>query len=299
MRVTYKWLSKYIDLSGISAQQLADVMTKGGFEVESMEQQAYGTKLVVGQVLSCVNHPSSDHLHLCEVDVKTEILKIVCGAPNVRTNQKVIVALNGCQLPNGEIKPSVIRGEQSNGMLCSLSELGVDKKNLTDEQLAGIEILGDDAVVGDSNVLQYLNLDDTIYEVSLTPNRSDCYSMWAFAKDVAALLDRKAVLPEYSYKVEKLKNSLKVVLDTDKSDCFVGTVINHVEIKPSPKWLVDSLHASGIKAINNVVDISNYVMLETGQPLHFYDLAKIPAREITVKNGLYSSRWPAISCLRG
>ena len=286
MRVTYKWLSKYIDLSGISAQQLADVMTKGGFEVESMEQQAYGTKLVVGQVLSCVNHPSSDHLHLCEVDVKTEILKIVCGAPNVRTNQKVIVALNGCQLPNGEIKPSVIRGEQSNGMLCSLSELGVDKKNLTDEQLAGIEILGDDAVVGDSNVLQYLNLDDTIYEVSLTPNRSDCYSMWAFAKDVAALLDRKAVLPEYSYKVEKLKNSLKVVLDTDKSDCFVGTVINHVEIKPSPKWLVDSLHASGIKAINNVVDISNYVMLETGQPLHFYDLAKIPAREITVKNGL-------------
>ena len=286
MRVTYKWLSKYIDLSGISAQQLADVMTKGGFEVESMEQQAYGTKLVVGQVLSCVNHPSSDHLHLCEVDVKTEILKIVCGAPNVRTNQKVIVALNGCQLPNGEIKPSVIRGEQSNGMLCSLSELGVDKKNLTDEQLAGIEILGDDAVVGDSNVLQYLNLDDTIYEVSLTPNRSDCYSMWAFAKDVAALLDRKAVLPEYSYKAEKLKNSLKVVLDTDKSDCFVGTVINHVEIKPSPKWLVDSLHASGIKAINNVVDISNYVMLETGQPLHFYDLAKIPAREITVKNGL-------------
>ena len=214
MRVTYKWLSKYIDLSGISAQQLADVMTKGGFEVESMEQQAYGTKLVVGQVLSCVNHPSSDHLHLCEVDVKTEILKIVCGAPNVRANQKVIVALNGCQLPNGEIKPSVIRGEQSNGMLCSLSELGVDKKNLTDEQLAGIEILGDDAVVGDSNVLQYLNLDDTIYEVSLTPNRSDCYSMWAFAKDVAALLDRKAVLPEYSYQAEKLKNSLKVFLSS-------------------------------------------------------------------------------------
>ena len=163
MRVTYKWLSKYIDLSGISAQQLADVMTKGGFEVESMEKQAYGTKLVVGQVLSCVNHPSSDHLHLCEVDVKTEILKIVCGAPNVRANQKVIVALNGCQLPNGEIKPSVIRGEQSNGMLCSLSELGVDKKNLTDEQLAGIEILGDDAVVGDSNVLQYLNLDTCFF----------------------------------------------------------------------------------------------------------------------------------------
>ncbi|MGN1398611.1 MAG: phenylalanine--tRNA ligase subunit beta [Erysipelotrichaceae bacterium] len=286
MRVTYKWLEKYIDLTGITPSQLASVMTKGGFEVETMEKQAYGNKLVIGKVLTCVNHPSSDHLHLCEVDVKTEVLKIVCGAPNVAANQKVIVALNGCVLPNGEIKASVIRGEESNGMICSLSELGVDKKNLTEQQLAGIEVLPDDAPIGDTDVLAYLNLDDTIYEVSLTPNRSDCYSMWAFAKDVAALLDREAHLPDYSYQTEKQPNTLKVVLDTDKSDCFVGTVINHVEIKPSPQWLVDSLHASGINAINNVVDISNYVMLETGQPLHFYDLAKIPAKEITVKTGL-------------
>lgn len=287
MRVTYNWLKQYIDLSDVSAEQLALAMTKGGLEVEGSEKQAQATKLVIGKVVSCVMHPNSDHLHCCEVDCgEASLRKIVCGAPNVAQGQKVIVALPGCQLPGGEIKSGIVRGEQSDGMICALFELGVDKKTLTPEQLAGIEVLAEDAPVGNTEVLAYLGLDDTIYDVGLTPNRSDCYSMWSLAKDVAAILDKPCHLPDYSYQTEKTASTLQVSSLTDKCPVFYGTIINHVTIGPSPKWMVDQLHAAGIKAINNVVDISNYVMLETGQPLHFYDLAKIPAKEITVKTGL-------------
>lgn len=286
MRVTYNWLKQYIDLSDISPDKLAEAMTKGGLEVETSEKQAYGTNLIIGKVVSCINHPNSDHLHICQVDIGDKKVQIVCGAPNVQTGQKVIVALPGCILPAGEIKSGMVRGEQSDGMICALFELGVDKKHLSEEQLSGIEVLNDDAIVGNKNVLEYLHLDDTIYEVSLTPNRADCMSMWALAKDVGAILNKEVNLPNYYYSCQKNKATLKVNLDTDKSKYFAGTIINKLTIKPSPQWMVDALHAAGIKAINNVVDISNYVMLETGQPLHFYDLSKIPAREITVKTGL-------------
>jgi len=287
MRVTYNWLKQYIDLSDVTPEDLALAMTKGGLEVEGSEKQAYATKLVIGKVLTCEMHPNSDHLHCCTVDCGEETArKIVCGAPNVAKGQNVIVALPGCVLPGGEIKSGVVRGEESNGMICALFELGVDKKTLTEAQLAGIEILPEDAEIGNTDVLGYLGIDDTIFDVGLTPNRADCYSMWSLAKDVAAILNKPANLPDYSYTTTKTANTLKVTSETEKCPTFVGTVINHVEIAPSPKWLQDKLHAAGVKAINNVVDISNYVMLETGQPLHFYDLAKIPAKEITVKTGL-------------
>ncbi len=286
MRVTYNWLKQYIDLSDVTPEALAEAVTKGGLEVEGYEKQAYATKLVIGEVLTCEMHPNSDHLHVCTVNDGTGVRQIVCGAPNVAAGQKVIVALPGCQLPGGEIKSGMVRGELSDGMICALFELGVDKKTLTEAQLAGIEILPDDAVVGNTEVLAYLGLDDTIYDVGLTPNRADCYSMWALAKDVAAILNKEAVLPDYSYETEKSAATLIVSSETEKCPVFYGTVVNHVEIAPSPKWLSDALHAAGVKSINNVVDISNYVMLETGQPLHFYDLAKIPAKEITVKTGL-------------
>lgn len=286
MRVTYNWLKQYMDLSDIDPNTLAEAMTKGGLEVEAIEKQAYGTNLTIGKVLSCVSHPNSDHLHICQVDVGDYTTQIVCGAPNVSEGQKVIVALPGCILPEGEIKAGKVRGEESNGMICALFELGVDKKNLTEQQLNGIEVLDESAAVGCKNVLEYLHLDDTIYEVSLTPNRADCMSMWALAKDVGALLNKKVTLPDYSYSCQKKDSTLTIKLDTDKCNCFVGTIVENLTIKQSPQWMINALHAAGIKAINNVVDISNYVMLETGQPLHFYDLAKIPAREITVKTGL-------------
>ncbi len=286
MRVTYNWLKQYMDLSDVDPKTLADALTKGGLEVEGSEKQAYATNLTIGKVLSCVAHPNSDHLHICQVDVGDYTTQIVCGAPNVAEGQKVIVALPGCVLLGGEIKAGKVRGEESNGMICALFELGVDKKSLTEEQLNGIEVLSEDAPVGCKNVLEYLHLDDTIYEVSLTPNRADCMSMWALAKDAGALLNKKVTLPDYSYSCDKKDSTLTIKLDTDKCTRFVGTIVEDLTIKPSPKWMVEALHAAGIKAINNVVDISNFVMLETGQPLHFYDLAKIPAREITVKTGL-------------
>ncbi|MCR5067050.1 MAG: phenylalanine--tRNA ligase subunit beta [Erysipelotrichaceae bacterium] len=286
MIVTYNWLKQYMDLSDVSPEYLAEKITDGGHEVESWHYQATGSNLVIGKVLTCVEHPDSDHLHICTVDTGDDVRQIVCGAPNVAAGQKVIVALPGCRLPEGEIKSGKVRGQQSDGMICALFELGVDKHFLTDEQLAGIEVLPEDAEVGNKEVLKYLGLDDVIYDVSLTPNRADCYSMWAFAKDVGAILGKKVTLPDYRYRADVKKADLTVRSETEKCPYFYGKVINHVEIKPSPLWMQQALHAAGVKAINNVVDISNYVMLETGQPLHFYNLAKIPAREITVKTGL-------------
>ena len=286
MRVTYNWLKQYMDLSDISPKEIADRMTQCGLEVEGLEPMASATDLVIGKVLECVPHPDSDHLHVCQVDTGDSVRQIVCGAPNVAAGQKVIVALPGCVLPGGEIKSGTIRNQISDGMICALFELGVDRKQLTEEQLAGIEILPDDAEIGNHNVLEYLGLDDTIFDVSLTPNRADCLSMWALAKEVGAILNKKVTLPDYSYEAETIPNTLKLSSETEKCPLFEGKIINHVKIAPSPKWLQDALHGAGIKAINNVVDISNFVMLETGQPLHFYDLAKIPLREITVKDNL-------------
>ena len=286
MRVTYNWLKQYMDLSDITPEQIAEILTRGGLEVEGMEKVASASDLVIGKVLECVNHPDSDHLHICQVDTGNGVRQIVCGAPNVAAGQKVIVALPGCVLPGGEIKSGVIRGQKSDGMICALFELGVDKKQLTEKQLSGIEVLPEDAEVGNKEVLEYLNLDDIIFDVSLTPNRADCLSMWALAKEVGALLNKKVTLPDYSYETETIPATFLLSSETEKCPLFEGKIINHVVIKPSPKWLQDLLHSAGVKAINNVVDISNFVMLETGQPLHFYDLAKIPLREITVKTGL-------------
>ncbi|MCF0110626.1 MAG: phenylalanine--tRNA ligase subunit beta, partial [Erysipelotrichaceae bacterium] len=269
-----------------SPEELADRITHAGLEVEGMETMAYGTNLCIGHVDSCVAHPNSDHLHVCQVNVGTDVRQIVCGAPNVAEGQNVIVALPGCKLHGGEIKAGAIRGEKSDGMICSLSELGVDKKQLTEAQLSGIEVLPSDAPVGSKDVLAYLSLDDTILDVGLTPNRNDCLAMWAMAKQVGAVLNRTVTLPDYSKEVKEEKPTLTVQSHTEKCPLFLGKIINHVTIKESPKWIKDALQGAGVKSINNVVDISNLVMLETGQPLHFYDLAKIPAREITVVDGL-------------
>jgi len=286
MRLSYKQLGNYIDLAGVSPDQLADRLTTAGFEVEEVVHTAQATKLVIGHVDQCVAHPDSDHLHVCQVNDGSGLRQVVCGAPNVAAGENVILALPGCQLPGGTIESGVIRGQRSDGMLCSLAELGVDKKQLSEQQLAGIEILPADAPVGSPDVLSYLDLDDTILEVSLTPNRADCLSWWAMAMEVGAILDRNVKLPDYSYQCQQQPATLKVETRTEKCPVFYGRVINSVTIKPSPKWLQRSLQAAGIKVINNVVDISNFVMLETGQPLHFYDLAKIPAREITVVDNL-------------
>lgn len=287
MNISKKWLSQYMDIDDLCIEEIADKITTAGLEVEGIIHMSEGTNLVIGEVLTCVDHPDSDHLHVCQVDIGSTTEQIVCGAPNVKAGQKVIVAKVGAKLPGGEIKAGVIRGQQSNGMICSLLELGVDPHSLSEESKNGIEVLDADAPVGHEDPLGYLGLDDAILDVGLTPNRNDCMAAWAMAKETGAILQRKVTLPncEGAANVGK-KATLKVSSTTEKCPLFLGKVIHSVTIKESPKWMKELLHAAGMKSINNVVDISNIVMLETGQPLHFYDIDALPAREITVKDHL-------------
>ena len=285
MIISKKWLGQYMDLSDITIEEMAERITDAGLEVEGLEHMSYGTNLCIGKVLTCEDHPDSDHLHVCSVDLGESVEQIVCGAPNVAAGQKVIVAKVGAHLRDGDIKAGVIRGVESNGMLCSLVELGVDPHMLSEESKNGIEILAEDAPVGHQDPLGYLGLDDAILDVGLTPNRNDCMAAWSMALETGAILHKPVTLPTYqgSASVGESTN-LKVSSETDKCPLFLGKVIKEVTIKPSPKWMQELLLASGMKSINNVVDISNLVMLETGQPLHFYDIDAIPAQEITVKD---------------
>lgn len=284
MKVSYKWLSNYVDLKDISAQHLADTLTNAGIEVESLDSLASGTNLVVGEVLTCEDHPESDHLHVTTVNIKDKILNIVCGAPNVAVGQKVIVAQVGSILPDLIIKAANIKGQVSEGMICSLTEIGIDKKNLREDQINGIEILDASALIGEE-ALHYCGLDDVILELKPTPNRSDIQALWSLALEVGALLKREVHLPWISGIHTKGKSSLlHIESKTEKCPILLGKRFGYLKVKPSPKWLSDALSSIGMKSINNVVDISNYVMLETGQPLHFYDASKLKKQEIIVED---------------
>lgn len=274
-----------MDISDLSIEEIADKITSAGLEVEGIEKMSQGSNLVIGKVLTCEDHPDSDHLHVCQVDFGERTEQIVCGAPNVAAGQKVIVARVGANLPNGEIKAGVIRGQASNGMICSLLELGVDPHQLSEESKNGIEVLDEAAPVGNENPLAYLGFDDEILDVGLTPNRNDCMAAWSMALETGAILHKEVSLPYVEGSANTGdKSRLIVQSETEKCPLFLGKVINSVSIKPSPKWMRELLMAAGMKSINNVVDISNIVMLETGQPLHFYDIDAIPAQEITVKD---------------
>ena len=275
MKISTKWLNEFVDISDISIEELANKLTFAGVEVESIEKSAYGTNLVIGKIIECVPHPDSDHLHVLKVDEgKDGIHQIVCGAPNARVGLKVIVAKEGAVLPQVTIKPSVIRGVESDGMCCSLLELGVDKKFLSEKQTSGIEELDESAPIGENDVLGYLGLDDTILDISILPNRSDLYAMKNVAKEVGALLSRPVKEKEFVAKAG-LKDEFKIETHTPKCP-FIGIrIAKGVKIAPSPLWLQSILTRSGIRSINNVVDIGNYVMLLTGQPMNMYDLGKM------------------------
>lgn len=285
MLVSKKWLSKLVPIETYETQSIAERLTNAGFEIERIETLAEGTNLVIGLVEACEPHPDSDHLHVCQVNVGDHRQQIVCGAPNVATGQKVIVALEGAKLPQITIKKSVIRGVESNGMICSLLELGVQEKLVSQASKTGIEILEESAILGE-DPLAFLGLRDDIFDLSLTPNRSDCLAMFSFAKEVGAILNLPVNLPSTEpIKIEEKPSTLSVHSMTNKNPLFLGRVIESVTIGPSPKWIQEALISSGIKSINNVVDISNLVMLETGQPMHFYDIDALKQREITVKTG--------------
>lgn len=285
MKVSLKWLKNYVDLEGISAEEIAQKLTFAGIEVEEIMHMASGTNLVVGEIIECEKHPESDHLHILKVDEgeKYGVNQIVCGAPNARVGLKVIVARVGAVLPKITIAKSTIRGVESNGMCCSLLELGVESKYLTETQINGIEELPMDAKVGEEDVLGYLGLDDTIFDLKLLANRSDCLAMQNVAREVAALFEKDVNLP-YVNHYEGKKSNFKVDSQTDLCKEFAIREIRNIKVKESPKWLKERLFASGVRSINNIVDIGNYIMLLTGQPLHMYDLDKLKSEELTVRS---------------
>ena len=274
MKLSKKFLNDYLDVNDLDIKKIADDMTSVGNEYASCEKFINSTNLVIGKVLECDVHPDSDHLHVCKVDVGSEVLNIVCGAPNVRKDLKVIVALNGAVLPGGEIKKTVIRGVESNGMLCSIAELGLDHKFLKDEDINGICELPLDAKVGEDPI-KFLNLDDEVIDFELTSNRGDLLSIIGMAHEIGAIYNRKIKLPERKYETIKENIPFNLKIETGKCNLFLARHALDVKIMDSPDFMKKRLIASGIRPINNVVDISNYVMLETGQPLHFYDADRL------------------------
>lgn len=287
MLVSLKTVKQYVNLDGLTAEDIANGLTFAGIEVEEVFSLASGTNLVVGHILECEKHPDSDHLHILKVDLgpKYGVEQIVCGAPNARKGLKVIVARVGAKLPQIEIKKGVIRGVESNGMCCSLLELGVDAKYLNENQTKGIEELPENAEVGNEDVLGYLGLDDEILNLKVLANRPDLLSLYNVALEIGAIFSREVKLPEY--KVESnFKTELKVGSDTDKCTQFAGREIRNITIKESPKYMQESLRAMGIRSINNIVDIGNYVMLLTGQPLHMYDKDKLAKAELIARSDL-------------
>jgi len=287
MKISYRWLNQYLDLSSFKVEELVSKITIAGVEIEAVTKLASGTNLIIGFVKETKKHPDSDHLSVCQVDIGGSVTQIVCGAKNVAANQKVIVALPGSYLPAKDltIAKTSIRGQESNGMICSLKELGVADEYLTSAQKEGIEVLSSSAKVGDSNPLSFLGLDDIILELKPTPNRGDVYSLYSFALEVSAILDLPLIKKLDKIKLPLLsKSTYKVNSQTQLCPRFAIKGVNNIVIKPSPLWLVNLLQSSGIRAINNVVDIGNYVMLLTGQPLHMYDANKLAKKEFVVKD---------------
>ena len=272
MKLSTNFVKDYIDID-VDLKTLAEDMTKAGNEYDSAEKFINATNLVVGEVMECEMHPDSDHLHVCKVNVGKETLQIVCGAPNVRKGLKVIVALPGAVLPGDfRIKAGVIRGIESNGMLCSIAELGLDSKFLKPEDKEGIHELPIETPVGEDPI-KLMGMEDGVIDFELTANRGDLLSVLGMAYEIGAIYDKKVKEVELSHSEsnENINNNFKVEVNTENCSIFLAKKVENVVIKESPEFIKNRLMASGIRPINNVVDISNYVMLELGQPLHYYD----------------------------
>ena len=272
MKLSTNFVKDYIDID-VDVKTLAEDMTRIGNEYEEAGKLINATNLIIGEVLECTEHPDSDHLHVCKVDIGKEILNIVCGAPNVRKGLKVVVSQVGAELPGHKvIKKGRIRGIDSEGMLCSMEELGLENKFLTAKDKDGIHELPADAPVG-GDPIKFMGMDDEVIDFELTANRGDLLSILGMAYEIGAIYDKKVKDIDLSHKEngEDINKSFKVNIHTDNCGIFLAKRVENVTIKESPEFIKNRLIASGIRPINNVVDISNYVMLETGQPLHFYD----------------------------
>ena len=288
MLVSLEWLKDYVNTQDLAPEALAEKITRSGIEVDAVIDRASGMeKVVVGHVVSKEKHPEADKLNICQVDVgEAELQQIICGAPNVDAGQKVIVARPGAHLPGGiKIKKAKLRGHESNGMICSLQELGVEGKLVPKAYAEGIYVLPEDATPGD-DALALLGLRDTVLELGLTPNRSDALSMLGVAYEVGAILSEEVKYPEISYSTtsEKAEDVLKLrVEDGQANPMYVAKVVKNVKIAESPMWLQQRLMAAGVRPHNNVVDVTNYILMEYGQPLHAFDYDALATGEIVVR----------------
>lgn len=271
MLVSYNWLKQYTNVED-NANELAEKITRGGIEVEGVEYLAEEISgVVVGYVESKEKHPDAEKLNVCQVNVgEEENLQIVCGAPNVDAGQYVIVAKVGAKLPGIKIKKAKLRGVESQGMICSLGELGVSKSVVPKNYQEGIYVFETEQKLG-SDVVELLGLNDYILDLSITPNRADALSMRGLTYELGALYNNKVDFKDVEKEENYKATSLQVAIESDSCRNYVGQIIKNVEVKDSPLWLQTRLMNSGIRPINNIVDITNYVLLEFGQPMHAFD----------------------------
>lgn len=275
MKLPICWLKEFAEVGDATPEQIADALLGVGFEVEEIIYA--GTeidKVVTGKVISCEPHTNSDHLHICMVDVATEIIRVVCGAPNVKVGDVVPCALAGAKLPSGiEIKAGEIRGVASYGMLCSGAELGIDDTVIEGAEVDGLLQLPKTTELG-LDIKTVLGLDEYVLDVSVTANRPDCQSIVGLAREVAAAMGVKFHAPVNKYKTVPYDGEFMptVAIESDVCSRYTGRLIKDVKIEQSPKWMRDRLRLVGIRPINNIVDITNYVLIEIGQPLHSFDV---------------------------
>jgi len=287
MKVAKSWLNEFVDISDITPKQYADALTMSGTMVEGFEELgAELQNVVTGKILEIEKHENADSLVVCQLDVGTEKLQIVTGAKNVKVGQIVPVALHGSKLAGGVcIKKGKLRGVVSEGMLCSHEELGITVEDLGYEPEYGILILPEDTKVG-IDIKEVFGLNETVIEFEITSNRPDCQSVLGLAKETAVTFDRPIALhkPEAKGNSEDVADTVKVdVLDTTYCPRYCARLVKNVKIGPSPDWMVKRLKASGIRSINNIVDITNYLLLEYGQPMHAFDLRDVSGNHIIVR----------------
>lgn len=282
------WLKQYVDVD-ITAEELADKLTRAGIAVEDVESpgENIDEKIVIGEITDIKPHPDADKLIICQVQVSAEeSVQIVTGANNVNVGNKVPISLVGAKLPGGlKIKKAKLRGEVSTGMMCSVGELELDENTFSKEQREGILIMPDSAEVG-QKFTEAMGLDDEILVLELTPNRADCLSMINVAREVAAVTGGTLKLPqiEIAEEAEKVEDVAAVEIESpDLCRRYAARVIRGIEIKPSPQWMQQRLRSAGVRPINNVVDATNYVMVEMGQPLHAFDLESVQDSKIVVR----------------
>lgn len=293
MKIVLSWLNEFIDLSEISVDKLAYELTMAGLEVESVtDYNLVYDKFIVAEVLEKIKHPNADKLSVCKVNTGAETLQIVCGAPNVAAGQKVPLAIEGAKIPDADfiIKSTKLRGQLSQGMICSEAELGLSNDH------SGIMVLPEDSVPG-TPLAKAIGYDDVVFEIGITPNRPDALSHIGVARDLAALFNK----PLKKKPVTATRNAERIwdvanVLVEDEINCprYSAVVIKNCKVGESPVWMKNRLKMAGMRPINNIVDITNYIMLELGQPLHAFDLDNLSGRKIIVKKAVENSKFKTL-----